>query len=399
MARRKPRFVITVTTTRVVAERAPVRAGRARRSAMTGRRRRSRPAASTAMSRSASPSKRETEVGAVRRPRRRRTARDGCAPHAVVDVRAVGLVADHVHRRRRARANTSAGERARRRRWRSRARASARRGARPSSAPHEMVEVARRDRRRRLDDRARRRRRVRSGAPSAASSASMRGLDVVGELAAARREQLDAVVGERVVRRRDHRRPARRARWHRCATAGVGSTPSSSTSTPSLRHAGRERRFEQVGPTPRVSRPTRQPRRAEHPRRGAAERAGRARGQLGVGDAAHAVGAEAQVMRRRGDRARRQRFEYCGALRAFLRPYFLRLLLAGVTGQEAGPLERRAQSRGRARRARGRCRGAGRRPGPMTPPPSSVASTSYDSSALVDRSGSEATMRCVAIGK
>ena len=74
------------------------------------------------------------------------------------------------------------------------------------------------------------------------------------------------------------------------------------------------------GPDARVSRPTRNRVGAEHPRRGAAERDDERRREIGVGVAADAVGAEAQHARA----PERYRFEYCGALRAFLRPYLRR---------------------------------------------------------------------------
>jgi hypothetical protein len=60
-----------------------------------------------------------------------------------------------------------------------------------------------------------------------------RRLDLVGELAAAGGEQLDAVVAEGVVRGRDHGRRAIRRAPPAWATPGVGSTPRSTTSAPS----------------------------------------------------------------------------------------------------------------------------------------------------------------------
>ena len=60
-------------------------------------------------------------------------------------------------------------------------------------------------------------------------------------------------------------------------------------------------------------------------------------GEVPVGQPAYAVGAEDASHGEPG-----QRLLYCGALRAFFRPYFLRSLARGVTGEEAGLLERGA---------------------------------------------------------
>ena len=60
-------------------------------------------------------------------------------------------------------------------------------------------------------------------------------LDLVGQLHAAAREELDAVVGRGVVRRRDHHAEVGiDVESMRNAAAGVGMTPASSTSTPEL---------------------------------------------------------------------------------------------------------------------------------------------------------------------
>ena len=73
------------------------------------------------------------------------------------------------------------------------------------------------------------------------------------------------------------------------------------------------------GPDSRVSRPMRNVVGAEHPRRGATERDDQRSREIGVRVAAYTVGAEPQHGARRP-----YRFEYCGALRAFLRPYLRR---------------------------------------------------------------------------
>ena len=114
------------------------------------------------------------------------------------------------------------------------------------------------------------------------------------------------------------------------------------TSTPSAREPGDERGLEHRArdracrgrSTTAARRPS--TRAAARPRR--EDELG---GELGVGDAADAVGAEAQASR--GDPPSDQRLEYCGALRAFLRPYFLLSFSRGVAGEEAGLLQRGPQ--------------------------------------------------------
>ena len=108
-------------------------------------------------------------------------------------------------------------------------------------------------------------RRCRRGAPPRSAAC-----DVVGELASARSEQLDAVVGERVVRRGDHRRRRTPRLARRNATAGrrhhaeqrhvgaLGVNPSPSAASI-------------LGPDSRVSRPISQRSRTEHPRRCSSE--------------------------------------------------------------------------------------------------------------------------------
>ena len=169
-----------------------------------------------------------------RRPaRRRRRARapprcrpSGCGrPAAVVDVAAVGRGVEHVD---------VGAERAR-----------TPRGATACAAPLAQSTTTRSPSRRRpssVDDQRSRRsdrrhpfvdRHVDRAATTGSTvelveaRRSISRLDLVGELAPAGGEQLDAVVGVRVVRRGDHRRRHVRARREAYATAGVGSTPSS----------------------------------------------------------------------------------------------------------------------------------------------------------------------------
>ena len=192
---------------------------------------------------------------------------------------------------------------------------------RPSSDAGEVLDVPRR-RRRRSDDGAdapRPTAATGSATSRRSSSASMRLLDVVGQLAAARREQLDAVVGEGVVRRRDHR--ARHALGLRRRRPRRRRQDAEALDVDALGgEAGGQRRLEQRARDAGVAARRRPARRRSTRAAARPEGEGELGGQLRVGDAADAVGAEAQ---RHGRRRPDQRFEYCGALRAFLRPYFL----------------------------------------------------------------------------
>ena len=121
----------------------------------------------------------------------------------------------------------------------------------------------------------------------------------VVELAATRREELDAVVGERVVRRRDHRRGHAVGAADANATPGVGSTPRSIDVDAFGRQPGGQRRRRASGPTAGCrgrsasgrspTRPRTRPRAAEGERQ--------LGGELDVGDAADAVGAELHASR------------------------------------------------------------------------------------------------------
>ena len=204
-----------------------------------------------------------------------------------------------------------------------------------------------------------------SGSRTRASSSS-RPPHLVGELAPAGREQLDAVVGEGVVGGRDDRRrdPASADSQ---ATAGVGRTPRSTTSTPSPASpadraacsgagaAGVPADQEGGGRRGRGRRPARGP----GPTRGSARRwrrPGRRRCRTGSAPRGSALG----VLRR-----------LAGLLQAVL----LGFLLAGVPGEEAGLLEAARSSGSSSVRARAMPRR--RAPAwPETPPPSMVASMS-----------------------
>ena len=105
----------------------------------------------------------EPDVGAVGDAPPRCSASGCVRAAAVVDVAAVGLGVDHDRRRRRAARSAVGRDGATRRRWRSRRRRAGRRGARPSSARDEVLDVASA---RHGVDRRRRRRRSRPGRPT-----------------------------------------------------------------------------------------------------------------------------------------------------------------------------------------------------------------------------------------
>ena len=117
-------------------------------------------------------------------------------------------------------------------------------------------------------------------------------LELLGDLATAGREQLDPVVAERVVARRDHRAGRAPLRGEVRDSPGVGITPQSDTSAPSAQSPATSA-ASSIGPDRRVSRPIDERGvGAEHSRRGAAQGRDQLDGELGVGDTAHAVGAE-----------------------------------------------------------------------------------------------------------
>ena len=155
------------------------------------------------------------------------------------------------------------------------------------------------------------------------------GLDVVGQLAPADGEELDAVVGERVVRGRDHR-PGAPAVLSDVGDARRGHVAEQLDAHAFRRETGGERRFEHAARPARIA-SDHELGGAEHLGGGAPEGERVRRRQFGVRYTPHAVRAEtwaAHVGRRDRRRIRRcrrhrgQRLEYCGALRAFLRPYF-----------------------------------------------------------------------------
>ena len=145
-------------------------------------------------------------------------------------------------------------------------------------------------------------------------------LDVVGQFGATAGEQLDAVVAIGVVGRRDDRPEAvatgrlerHDRRRHDAEAVDDDALAGQPGDEGGLQHRGRE-----AGVAADDGLGT-----AEHAGRGAAEVERERRRQIGVGDAADAVGAE---LHRAGAGApsAAQRFVNCGALRAFLRPYFL----------------------------------------------------------------------------
>ena len=113
-----------------------------------------------------------------------------------------------------------------------------------------------------------------------------------------RRDQLDAVVGPRVVAGGDHRcGRVVGLREVRDAPAS-GSTPSATTLGTRQPRARGTRSASMRGPDSRVSRPTTNDPAPEHPRRGASERDDECVGEVGVGVAADTVGAEPQHVRR-----------------------------------------------------------------------------------------------------
>ena len=116
-------------------------------------------------------------------------------------------------------------------------------------------------------------------------------LDLGGQLGPEQAEQLDPVVGERVVRGRDHRTGQPSAARRTAATPGVGSTPRSTTSAPSEARPA-EKAACRSGPERRVSRPTTKVRAGRTRAAARPEGQGQLGRQLQVGDAPHPVGAE-----------------------------------------------------------------------------------------------------------
>ena len=213
-------------------------------------------------------------------------------------------------------------------------------------------------------------------------------LDGVGQLEAAGREELDAVVGERVVRGRDHRRRA----------AALGREQGDAG-------RGQDAEVDDVGALRSPSRPTARPA-AAGPSAGCRARRGRCAPERPRGGAARAPGRarrSARRWRRRGCRRcrtagprTRLALGVLRGLAGLLQAVLLALLLAGVAGEQPGLLQGGAQLGVELDDRRGRCRGAWRRPGPTprrrrwwrrcrSPRPGSST-----------RSGSVTTMRWVA---
>ena len=210
-----------------------------------------------------------------------------------VDVATVGLgVAARRLRRRRP------ATRAARSRTRRRSRSRARRAGPRAFAPRARRRRARRTPRH--DRCAPTRRPAAAGADAriVASSCSIARLDVVRQLAAAGREQLHAVVGPRVVARRDHRgRGTVDLREER--DAGRRQHADRDRPAPLRAASPRHSAASMREPDSRVSRPTMNASPAEHPGRGPTERGDEFVGEISVGVAPDAVGPEPQHGRAR----------------------------------------------------------------------------------------------------
>ncbi len=140
-------------------------------------------------------------------------------------------------------------------------------------------------------------------------------LEVHGQLHPPRAEQLDAVVAERIVRRRDDDggqvsldgQPRQRRSGQDAHVDDVSALAGQSRTQGGLQH----------GPgLPCVS-TDQECGGSDGPRDGASQSHDQLGRELGVGAASYSIGAEP------GSGHQTYRFEYCGALRAFLRPYFL----------------------------------------------------------------------------
>ena len=146
---------------------------------------------------------------------------------------------------------------------------------------------------------------MRRALPSCAESARRRAAaparsrsrcsDASGSFAPARREELDAVVVERVVRGADHDAGGQAQRARQVGDAGVGSGPDSSTSTPAAAKPGFERRLEHVAGDARVL--ADQHRRA----RAVARRVGGEHAARGLAELQHEVGRDRRLADRAAD--------------------------------------------------------------------------------------------------
>ena len=125
------------------------------------------------------------------------------------------------------------------------------------------------------------------------------------------------------------------ARCARNAIAGVGATPSATTLAPSAREPAREVGFDPRARLARVA-PDEERLGSEHPRRGPAER-----DDSGEVRSASASPRTPSVPNRSTRGVGAYRFEYCGALRAFLRPYLRRSFSRASRASKPGLLQHR----------------------------------------------------------
>ena len=365
---------MTVTTT-VSPGRSPRAAGRVAKRARSTSPSATAPVWSTATTRSASPSKARPRSAPVRDHRGARARSGWVDPQPRVDVRPVGLDRDRGRRRPRARANTSgamAAGRAVGAVEHDRSPASAPASERPSEVrgvvarrPSGSVRSAARPSGRSGGRGAR----VRGPAPGASSSASMAASSASDSFGPRRESSLIPLSSKGLWEAETIAagRPRAAARRRRRAWGGRRRRPRRRP----RRRARPRARPAAAGPTGgcRVRRGT-----VRAPRRRAAARPSASASsavQLGVGNAADPVGAEARRMARR----RRSPLGVLRRLAGLLEAVLLALLLAGVAGEEAGPLEGGAQLGVEPTRARAMPRR--RAPAwPDIPPPSIVASTS-----------------------
>ena len=180
---------------------------------------------------------------------------------------------------------------------------------------------------------------------------------VGGQLGAPGAEQLDAVVGEGVVGGRDHGGRQTRARPRGRPPPAWAARPRSTTSAPSAASPA-ERAAWRRGPERRVSRPTR--------KAGAPSTRAAARPRASASSAVSSRWPHPGPRRCRSAAAAATADLPLGVLRrlaGLLQAVLLALLLAGVAGEEAGPLEGGPQLGVERRSGPGRCRGAAHRPG------------------------------------
>src|SRR4051794_6527831 len=224
-----------------------------------------------------------------------------------------------------------------------------------------------------------------------------RRLHRIGQLVAAAAEELDPVVGHRVVTGRDHDAEVgtglgcevgERGRRHDAGEQHLGA----GTGQPG-HHRGLEHLPAGAGVTPDDRDGTRGPVAVgEHSGSSTCHREGQLRREVGIRQTPNAVGPE-ETTQRAG-----QRLEYCGALRAFFRPYFLRSLTRASlvrkpaffsAGRFSGST--RVSALVTPRRSAPAC--------PVTPPPVILATTSNWFSAPRVTNGSLTSCWCTLFGK